>query len=345
MRVLGKINIIILLVFAWIPSIGYAIESDVSSANHTPADGPAIDKKEESQLDSNPKAPNGFIGPILQSKSYLEETRQTVSNRVLRLADTVDTLFGEKRVDDQKNWSTLRLSQRYYLKNGSSGYENPAVTLNLHLPNVQKIEKSIQDWLKQSVEKAGEVAGIGGAQNGPSEPQEQSPWTFHGESGIILANPLNYFVRLRLRRDFIFEKFVHSFYEQIGWSKLYAWEEETALTSDYAISRTLLFRFINVKSWAISNDILETTHGPSLIQQLSENEAVSYDLRLFTLEEDHALYGDKLSVGSTYRTRLPVGWIFVDINPELAWERKTNFITQYNLFFRIEMVFGNLKNH
>ena len=72
---------------------------------------------------------------------------------------------------------------------------------------------------------------------------------------------------------------------------------------------------------------------------------MSYDARFFTLEENHLLYGEKLSVGTTYRSRLPVGWIYMDINPELAWERQTGFVPLYNLFFRIELVFGNLKDN
>jgi len=334
-----------ILIFIWIafnPCISFSSDS-LGYKSKIERNDEKKAKDSQEVLSNNPD--DVLIGPTLPSKSYLEETRKTLSTRVLRLADTVDTLFGEKRVDDQKNWSTLRLSQRIVLKNGSSGFENPTMTLNLHLPNVQKIERSIQDWLKQSVEKAGEVAGISGDSNGVSQVSEENLWTVHSESGIILANPLNYFARLRLRRDFIFEKFVHSFYEQIGWSKIGLWEEETSLTSDYAISRDLLFRFVNVKSWAISNDILSSAHGPSLIQQLSDNEAVSYDLRFFTLEENHRLYGEKLAVGSTFRTRLPMRWIFIDVNPEIAWERTTNFITQYNLFFRLELVFGNLKDN
>lgn len=272
---------------------------------------------------------------VLAVEEVIEDTRQTVSTRVLRLADSIDTLFGDKKADDQKNTSTLRVSQRYFHKDGVTGGEDVAVTLNLHLPNLQKLEEKIKNKFKS---KPTEGAGGNG---GPAEPE--SPWTFNQESGVVIANPINYFARLRLRRDFISEKWVHSFYEQVGWSKTNEWEEETSFNSDYALTRSLLFRFANLKFWDMTDDILKSSHGPSLLQQLSEHEAISYDFRLNTLVEDHALYGDSITLGSLYRTRLPVGWIFLELNPEIAWERNTNFRVQYNFYLRVELVFGNIK--
>lgn len=293
-----------------------------------------------SQTKAEPDPENTLLEEeVLTAEEYLEETRQTVSSRVLRLADSIDTLFGDKRVDDQKNKSTLRVSQRYFHKDGVTGGENISATLNLHLPNLQKIEQKIKDKFKPKARpsEGGEGEGVG-------KPEEVSPWSFNQESGVVIANPINYFARLRLRRDFIQEKFVHSFYEQVGWSRVNEWEEETSFTSDYALGRSLLVRFVNVKSWAITNDVLGSSHGPSLLQQLNDKAAISYDLRINTLEEDHALYGESVTLSSLYRTQLPIGWIYMDVTPEIAWERKTNFRVQYNFYIRFELVFGDAKN-
>lgn len=290
---------------------------------------------------SPPPEPSTLLDEeILAVETYVEDTRKTLTTRVLRLAGTIDTLFGDKRADDQNNTSTLRVSQRYFHKDKITGGEDVSVTLNLHLPNLQKIEENIKKKFMPKPSEEG--AGAGGASATPGE-QAVSPWDFNQESGIVIANPINYFARLRLRRDFLSEKFVHSFYEQVGWSKTSEWEEETSFNSDYALTRSLLFRFANLKTWAMTDNILRSSHGPSFLQQISERAAISYDLRFNTLVEDHALYGDSIKLGSLYRTRLPVGWIFLDLNPEIAWERATNFRVQYNFYMRIELVFGNLK--
>lgn len=273
---------------------------------------------------------------VIVLDAYIEETRLTVSDRVLRLADTIDTLFGDKRVDDQNNLSTLRVSQRYFTKSGVTGADDISVNVNLHLPNLREIEERIK---KKFTPRSSDSGSEGG---GLVENIEPNPWTFNQESGLVIASPINYFARLRARRDFLSKKMVHSFYEQLGWSKLNEWEEETSLNSDYAINRSLLFRFVNVKKWEMTNNKISSSHGPSLLQQVWDKAAISYDLRFNTLVEDNALYAEKVSLSSMYRTQLDIGWIFMDINPEIAWERETNFRVQYNFFIRFELVFGRL---
>lgn len=273
---------------------------------------------------------------IIVLDAYIEETRQTVSDRVLRLAGTIDTLFGDKRADDQNNLSTLRVSQRYFTKSGVTGAEDISLNLNLHLPNLREIEERIKKKFTPS------SSDDGGGGSGGGKAPEPNPWTFNQESGLVIASPINYFARIRARRDFLSKKMVHSFYEQVGWSKLNEWEEETSLNSDYAINRNLLFRFANVKKWEMTNNRISSSHGPSLLQQVWDKAAISYDLRLNTLVEDNALYAEKISLSSMYRTQLDIGWIFMDINPEIAWERETNFRVQYNFFIRFELVFGRL---
>lgn len=279
------------------------------------------------------------VPPVEDSvtSDYLEETRKSVSTRVLRLADKIDSLFGDKRSDDKKNTSTLRVSQRYFSKDGEVGAEDISATLNLYLPNLRKIEDRIKEKFKskETTEEAPE--------DELAQPEEENPWDLNQESGVVIAVPVNYFARLRLRRDFLIGNYVHSFYEQIGWSKSNEWEEQTSLTSDFAINRTLLFRFVNTKDWAITNNTFGTTHGPSLLHEISEKSAISYDLRFNTALESNGFIGDRVSVSSLYRTQLPLGWMYLELTPEIAWERKTNFRPLHNFYVRFEIVFGNLK--
>ncbi|UOF00168.1 hypothetical protein [Bdellovibrio reynosensis] len=285
--------------------------------------------------------------PEEEEESFLsaysvEETRKNVSKRVFRLSNTIDSLFGDRRADDRRNKSTLRLGQRFWNKDGVTGGDNFEASLNLYLPNLKRIEKKVSDSVKNAFSddketKEGKAAG----KEAPVE-DERSRWDLNQESGFIVADPVDYFLRLRLRRDFFKGKFIHSFYEQIGWSKKNEWEERTSLASDYAITRNLLFRFVNEKDWAMTNEVFVTTHGPSLIHQLSEQSAISYDLRMVTGIESGLLYGDRASLGATYRTQLPTKWIFLEVNPVLAWERATRFRPLYNFFVKFEFVFGNI---
>lgn len=273
-------------------------------------------------------------------EKYLEETRQVLSHRVLRLADSIDSLFGDKRADDKRDQSTLRVSQRFYTKDGVPGSEDISATLNLYLPNLKRIENRLRDKLAETFESEksntpnGEVAKV-------SE-KEKNHWSLNQESGLVLAIPVNYFARLRLRRDFLTNVFINSFYMQVGWSKSNEWEEVNSLNSDYALSRNLLFRFVNEIDWGMTNNSLSSGHGPSIIHEISKTEAISYNLRLNNALEGHTIYSNRASLGSTYRRLLPNGWVFLELNPEIAWERTTEFHPLYNFFVKVEFVFGSI---
>ncbi|MGZ3774780.1 MAG: hypothetical protein ACXVCY_13225 [Pseudobdellovibrionaceae bacterium] len=306
------------------------------SAEEAPA---AETKPEEANVPESKLSETPSEVPPEQSsvEEYIEETRHILSKRVLRLADSVDSLFGDKRADDLRNKSTLRVSQRYFTKDGVTGGENLQATLNLYLPNLKKIENRLSKKISETLEKENNVGGPG-----TTLEKEENPWSLSQEHGVVVAVPVDYFFRFRLRHDFLARKFVNPFYIQVGWSKSNEWQEVNSLTSDYAITRDLLFRFVNEIDWGMTSNSLGSIHGPSLIRQISPTDGISFDLRLNNALEGHDFDSYRASVGSTYRRLLPNGWIFLELNPELAWERSSHFKPLYNFYLKVELVFGNI---
>lgn len=266
--------------------------------------------------------------------SYLEQTRAVVSQNVIRLSDSIDSLFGNTPYEDRYNSSTLHVSQTLNMKNGVPGADSLEASLNLDLPNLKKLEGRIRDYFLSSEEKQAQTGSI------DPEDEELSRWDFNQESGVVVAFPVDYFLRLRARREILTGRFVHSFYQQVGWSKSKEWESKTSLTSDSALNRYLLFRFINDFNWAMTNNELGLSQGPSLIYQISNTSAISYDFRYGTAIEANAFLTDRLILGAVYRQETPLQWVYMSVNPEIAWERGTNFRPLYNLYLTFDFVFG-----
>nr|BFD65329.1 hypothetical protein HAGR004_03510 [Bdellovibrio sp. HAGR004] len=272
-----------------------------------------------------------------KATAYLEGTRELLSSRVIRLSESVDSLFGNARADDQKNTSTLRVSQTYYIRRGNLGADDPGTSLNLFLPNLKRWERAVQD--KIQLPKPG--AGSAGTSSSSEADTEERLWDLNSETGLVVAIPVNYFARLRLRRNFLWGYFENSFFEQIGWSKKDEWEERTSLTTDYAISRDLLFRFVNEANWAMTNRDFDTHHGPSLIRTLSEDSALSQDFRYNTKLIGSAMYSESFVLSSTFTQRLPMQWIYLKTTPSLSWSREDGFTPAWALYMTVELVFGN----
>ncbi|CAE77915.1 hypothetical protein AB1A81_01190 [Bdellovibrio bacteriovorus] len=266
---------------------------------------------------------------------YLEDTREVLSKRVVRLSESVDALFGNTRADDARNTSTLRVSQTLYVRDGDLGAEDLSTSLNLYLPNFQKWEKSLRDkyFSRNNTDEGGE--GESG-----QEPAQRY-WDLNTEAGLVVTIPVNYFAKLRLRRNFLMGIFENSFYQEFRWSKKDEWEETSSLTTDYAFDRELLFRFINEANWAMTNERFGTHHGPSLIQTFTADSALSYDFRFNTKMEGYSLYGDSLVLSSTYTQRTSIDWIYLKTTPEIAWARKDDFAPVMTLYLKVDLIFGN----
>lgn len=268
-------------------------------------------------------------------REYLEDTRAGLTSRVIRLSESVDALFGNTRADDARNTSTLRVSETYYVRDGDLGSEDISTSLNLYLPNFQKWEKSIREkyFTRDRSREEGE--------QDPNQEQAQRYWDLNTEAGLVVTIPVNYFVKLRLRRNFLMGIFENSFYQEFRWSKKDEWEETTSLTTDYAFNRDLLFRFINEANWAMTNERFGTRHGPSLIQTFTADSALSYDFRFNTKMEGYSLYGDSLVLSSTYTQRTSIDWIYLKTTPEISWGRKDDFAPVMTLYLKVDLIFGD----
>lgn len=274
--------------------------------------------------------------PAVQNagRAYLENTHQLLTSRVIRLSESVDSLFGNPRADDARNTSTLRVSQTYYVSNGELGADSLSTSLNLYLPNFQEWEKSLREKYFSRPQREDGMLG-------PGEEEPQRYWDLNTEAGIVATIPINYFAKLRLRRNFLMGVFENSFYQEFRWSKKDEWEETTSLTTDYAFNRELLFRFINEATWEMTNEQFGTHHGPSLIRTITADSALSLDFRFHTKVEGSSLYGDSLVLSSTYTQRTGIDWIYLKTTPEVAWARQEGFAPIVTLYIKVDLIFGD----
>ncbi len=304
---------------------------------------PALSEPELKVEEESPEKPSfPFIVPNYINRDYIETQRSQVAARVIRLSESLDSLFGDEKADDDRNSSTLRVSQRYLLRDGKVDVDSVEASLNLYLPNLKRAEQRFRDRFTPRRDSGGESMLV---EDDSSEEQtfwqkELSQWSINPESGIRANIPLYYFGRIRARRNFLVAPFSNSFFGQIGWSTSDEWQQSASVTSDYAFSEKLLFRFENVQNWDMTFEKFTTSHGPSLLQKINDTSAISYDFRYSTEMIGYAFYSSRKALSSTYRRSLPIPWIYMSLSPEVAWEYKTGFTPIYTLYMKLEMIFA-----
>lgn len=305
----------------------------------TPESAAALDSETEVEVERpDPPSP-----PLSVSVNQLQ---QTMTSRVFTLSNRLDSFFGTTRADDEANLSTLRLVHSNYFSETGTESNDFQARLNLRLKNVEdfglRIQESILRFFEPESFKEGPrvpgapLTGVDKAR------QELIKWNVNWENRVGLTRTIDLFSILRARRNFDSDFFIYHFYQEMGWSNHDEWQAVTSLSSDKALNSTNLFRFVNELRWAMTAHKLTTAHGPSILQSLDENNSISYDVRLITLDEDHIWYGDAVSAGVNFRRQFQNKWLFLDISPQMSFPRATNFHRDLNITLRLEAAMGNL---
>ena len=83
-----------------------------------------------------------FVGPPEpQQRDLLSRSHELISFRLVRLADQLDSFFGETRADDEINQSSIRIIHGRTLRMEKGPLEETNIRINLRLKNLEKLLK------------------------------------------------------------------------------------------------------------------------------------------------------------------------------------------------------------
>lgn len=283
----------------------------------------------------------------------IDESRELVASKVVNLARSVDSLFGDDKIYDDYESSTLILEQDAYVRDRSVGSGDFTLRLNLKLPNAQskadKVGLVLEDAGTEVVSTAAEMVKKDSGKNKSNNKVVTTPkrklskedsWKFSQQSGIRVAIPLYSFFKLRARKNFKTSFFANSFSEEFGWYSDNKWVENTTIWSDIAISDDLLFRIVNEKNWFLSKAEFETIHGFSFFKSLRDNEAVSFNARVFTDIKEAVIAANRYTVGFTHSRAINREWVTLETTPQLVFLRENGFKGYWEVLFRLGFAIG-----
>lgn len=284
-----------------------------------------------------------------QDPRLVDSTHSRLSNRITWLADSVDNFFGNRRADDEKNTSTVRVFTTYNRFEQRSEVIEYNIRANIRLPG---LEQKLKDSFKKSHSAINNVL-TAPFNNNPDVVNEKKrnhvkewdeitkDWDFGTDVSARLSSPAQLLISSRARRNIEDGPWIYRFLEQVSWFSKDKFQEETRLDFDYALNEKHLFRFTNSKIWRQIDTNIYFAHGPIIFSTLTPKDAVSYSLiSNSTLEEELRLVAINLSL--TYRRLLYKNWLFFEITPALNYMREYNFKKKHSLFVRLEGVFGNI---
>lgn len=284
--------------------------------------------------------------PQVQKPWIKRKTTSTVRG----LTDRIDDLFGTERSDENRRFSTLRLSGRHTIVDSAPSETTYNVRLMLKPATFQNWSAQLDRWAKrkkgkvrdfvrtskpESVAVAGEAREID--EDVSDEPEERDPWRFAFEQRFRLDRDNFFDGRIKIAKDIEWGNSLHHVVYDVRWSTQRQWESVLSAISSYSITDTLLFQFSNAFSWWMTARNLESSHGPSLAYTISPNKAVS--VAFTAAVGTDPWWANAYTISSTYRQHIYEEWIDISISPYQSYARSRNFQAETGIVLSAEVVF------
>ena len=288
--------------------------------------------------------------------------RRKATSKVRRLTDMIDDLFGTQRRDENRQFSTLRLSGRYAILDGSPSETSYNMRLMLRPATFQNWSAQANRWMKRkkgkvrnfirpkqtesfTVEKSEEKDNselierteIEEDENASDEPGIRDPWRPAFEQRYRLERNNFFDGRLKTTKDIEWGNFLHHLVFDVRWSMPRQWESALSIVSSYSLTDCLLFQFGNSFNWLLTARDFESNLGPSLAYTISPNKAISLS---FTAAVGTAPWWvNAFTITSVYRQHIFEDWIDISISPYQSYPRLQNFRAETGIVFNAEAVF------
>ncbi len=272
--------------------------------------------------------------PILQQiPLLLDGTQDEVASRLVGLANNVDSFFGEKRADDELNRSRIRLSYAYTVFAEKKPIDDYAIRVNIRFP---KLENRVKEFFLGEEDEKDKNSPEAKARR---KKKEKNPWIFRTDAGMNVSYPPIFFTRARLRKNWDLPIFIQRFSEELAWVSDQGVIQTTTLHHDHDLTDHLLFRIVNEQEWYVEPKDFTTSHGPSLIHKITENDGISYSARVRSVI-DGPWYMTGYGIGVRYRRNLRNQWLYGEIGPSLDFPKTESFRRVPSIQLKIESLFG-----
>ena len=260
----------------------------------------------------------------------------------------MDQFFTDDKDFYSSNGSSLRLREDTVFSEGGKIDSVSNVNFNLRLP---KTENKLKIFFETSPEpepydvttqaestpealaaKSDYVAGI------QAESGEIFGWKYKPILGGHLAPRFEPFVKFKFRREDKFEKWSINWQETPYWYTTFGWGFDSYLEFNRKIANGNLFRSATFAGWRKQNDYFTLSHVFTMFHALSSKKALSYYMGAYGLSEPK-IHTTNFLVGLTYRQNIHSDYLFMELVPQIKYEKINNFDAEHSLLFRIEMLF------
>lgn len=291
--------------------------------------------------------------PVLPGDVTLTNTHAYLSRNIEQLSDKIDAFFGTQRAFEESSGTYVQLrGSLIYQKYGDVDFDGN-VRAKLDLPNLKKklalvFESESEETLDsrgQITTGAPSVAETFDNQQASASLQyivrEERFWDLRLQPGIKLHWPPETFLRLRMRRTQpLSEKWLSRVILTPGWYDPRGWEVRLRHDFDRAAGGGSLFRASSEAVWLVKED-----RNLGLVQSFAYSHPLGNRVQMayqtgVTFETDPTFWDTAYFSSIRYRRNIHRGWVFLELKPQILFEREQDFKADASFAVSLEILFG-----
>lgn len=280
--------------------------------------------------------------------SFLDTPQEFISSGVEAFARNIDEFFSEDKIFYETSGTYLRLRADAIVNEaGNIGYEGD-IKLKLRLPNTKRKLKftfeSNADERQDEVTSQPKTTPIAAVEEKDyfaglqATLGRKDAWQFKPSLGIRISSKIEPYIRFRAKRKYEFNKWSVRWHETPYWFDAFGWGFDSYLELNRKITDKDLFRVSTFARWTNESDQFELSQVFSMYHTLSKRRAVSYFAGVYG-ESEPAVYATHYLLGLTYRQNIHKDFLFVELIPQIKYEKINDFHAEHSIILRLEMVF------
>ena len=279
-----------------------------------------------------------------------ESIQQSRSKKVLKLADGLDSFFGDSRIEDDAQQTRVKL--RLDLEQYESDSLDARVRLSarLSLPNLEDKWAVIINGdddeddvvIDPAEEQEREVALRYNARNNQDRNLSFDVGLRRPDSKYEL------FGRARYRRTDPLGQWISRFDNKLYAYSKFGFEYDGKLDFDRALPPSFLFRSRTRLRWweddsKCNGGVCPEQHFLLYQRMKNSRHALAYEASTYFESEPADDSSDYFKLGRVqlrYRHRTPWDWAFIELRPAVDFSRHEDYAPSWNILLRFEAIFG-----
>lgn len=280
--------------------------------------------------------------------SFLESTHQSISSGVELMARNIDEYFTENGDIYDSSGSYLRLRQNIISREGGIVETTTDTRFKLRLPNTQKklklffetssekepeyISSQIENTPTAEIKDGDSILGL------QADTRDKYGFKFKPTVGVRLGSNADIFVKFRFRKEKEFTKWNLKWHETLQWYDSIGWGVDSYFELNKKIHDDVLFRSSTFARWTNEEDQFDLSQVFSLYHVFNKKKAISYYAGAYGVSEP-VVYATQYLLGANYRQNIYKDYLFIEIEPQIRYQKINEFHAEHSLTFRLEVLF------